>query len=138
QTRRAYAGDLQDFAAWCSAPTAHAAAAQLLAHGHGHANAVALRYRARLLEEGKSPATVNRRLAALRSLVKLARTLGLVAWELDVPGVRSESYRDTRGPGKDGFRKLLAQLERRSDRKGVRDRAILRLLFDLALRRAEV
>ena len=38
-----------------------------------------------------------------------------------------------------GFRRLLKyQLSSRHDKKGVRDRAILRLLFDLGLRRGEV
>src|SRR5262249_56193714 len=86
---------------------------------------------------GLARATVNRRLAAIRSLVKLARVLGLVPWALDVEGLRSETYRDTRGPGRQGFRRLLAVLEGRADAKGLRDRALIRLLFDLGLRRAE-
>lgn len=75
---------------------------------------------------------------ALRSLVKLGRTLGLVGWSLEVEGVRGEAYRDTRGPGREGFKRLLAQLDGRSDAKAIRDRAFLHLLYDLALRRAEV
>ena len=88
--------------------------------------------------DGAAPATINRRLAALRSLVKLARTLGLIPWVLEVDGLRTEAYRDTRGPGQAGFRKLLETLAGRSDGKAVRDRALLRLLYDLGLRRAEV
>jgi integrase/recombinase XerC len=90
------------------------------------------------LERGLSPATINRRLAALRSLVKVAGTLGIVPWNLEVSNVKSKAYRDTRGPGQDGFRRLLGEVEARRDRKGMRDRAILRLLYDLALRRGEV
>jgi integrase/recombinase XerC len=97
-----------------------------------------LRYKASLLARGLSPATVNRRLAALRSLVKLARTLGLVGWALEVEGLRAEPYRDTRGPGTDGYRRLLARLDGRADRRARRDRAVVRLLYDLGLRRAEV
>jgi integrase/recombinase XerC len=57
-----------------------------------------------------------------------------------VENVRSAPYRDTRGPGVDGFRRLLEALEARGseDAKAKRDRAALRLLFDLGLRRAEV
>jgi integrase/recombinase XerC len=44
-------------------------------------------------------ATINRRLAALRSLVKLTNTLGLVSWTLAVENVKAQAYRDTRGPG---------------------------------------
>jgi len=138
RTLRAYRDDLEDYRAFVSAPTLDAAAAYLLGSGHGAANAAALAYRAHLLGRGLAPATVNRHLAALRSLVKLARTLGAVPWTLDVPAVRSESYRDTRGPGVAGVRSLLDALAARQDAKGVRDRVILRLLYDLALRRAEV
>jgi integrase/recombinase XerC len=137
-TLRAYQHDLNDFAAFCAAPTADAAAALLLARGPGPANELALHYKAHLRGRGLAAATVNRRLAALRSLVKLARTLGLVGWALEVEGVRAEAYRETAGPGVGGIRQVLARLDRRTDAKGLRDRAVLRLLFDLALRRQEV
>jgi integrase/recombinase XerC len=101
----------------------------LLAGGHGSANEIALSYRAHL---------EARRLAALRSVVKMGRTLGLVSWALEVEGPRNEAYRDTRGPGREGFRRMLACLEGRTDAKGLRDRAVLRLLYDLGLRRKEV
>lgn len=137
-TRRAYAQDLEHFRQFIGAGDADDAARLLMADGHGMANATALAYRAQMIEAGLSPATVNRRLAALRSMVKLARTLGLVGWSLEVQGVKSEAYRDTRGPGRSGVRAVLDLLEGRRDAKGARDRAIIRLLFDLALRRAEV
>ncbi len=74
----------------------------------------------------------------MRSLVKLARTIGAVSWSLEVKNVKSESYRDTRGPGSDGFALLLTEVKSRNGEKAVRDYAILRLLFDLGLRRGEV
>src|SRR5262245_52123296 len=86
QTLRAYRQDLDDFAAFLGVPAADAAH-RLLAGGPGHANGLGLAYRAQLLGRGLAPATVNRRLAALRSLVRLARTLGTTNWSLDVPGV---------------------------------------------------
>jgi integrase/recombinase XerC len=138
ETTRAYRKDVLDFAAFVGAPSAAAAAQQLLAGGHGNANALVLGYRARLLERGLAPATVNRRLAAVRSLVQLARTLGMVPWALDVSGVKSEAYRDTTGPGRKGFNRMLEAARERTDAKGLRDVAVLRLLHDLGLRRAEV
>jgi integrase/recombinase XerC len=137
-TLRAYQQDLNDFAAFASEGSADAAAGLLLARGPGPANELALHYKAGLMKRGLAAATVNRRLAALRSLVKLARTLGLVGWALEVEGLRSEPYRDTRGPGTDGYRRLLAQLGDRTDARSVRDRAVVRCLYDLGLRRAEV
>jgi integrase/recombinase XerC len=71
-------------------------------------------------------------------LVKVARTLGLVTWGLEVENVRSQSYRDTRGPGLQGYRLLLDQAEKESGPKRARDVALLHLLFDLGLRRGEV
>jgi integrase/recombinase XerC len=138
QTLRAYRQDLADFAGFVGVASAAEAAQQLLADGAGTANAQALAYKADLLGRGLAAATVNRRLAALRSLLKLARTLGLAAWSLEVEGLRAEAYRDTRGPGTAGFRRLLDQLAGRTDRKALHDRALLRLLFDLGLRRSEV
>jgi integrase/recombinase XerC len=139
QTLRAYRQDLEDFARFAGVVSAEAAADLLVRSGQGRANALAVSYRADLIASGLSPATVNRRLAALRSLVKLARTFGLISWTLEVPNVKAQPYRDTRGPGREGFRRLLAELEQRSaSTKIARDRALLRLLYDLALRRAEV
>jgi integrase/recombinase XerC len=52
--------------------------------------------------------------------------------------VKVQAYRDTAGPGNFGYRLLVAELERDHRTKAVRDLAIVRLLFDRALRRAEV
>lgn len=137
KTVDAYRRDLASFQDFVGTRNAGEAARVLLSAGHGPANELALRYRADLLARGLAPATVNRRLAAVRSLVKLARTLGLVPWTLEVPSVESRAYRDTRGPGLEGVRRLLAALDARVDAKGKRDRAVLHLLFDMALRREE-
>ncbi len=137
-TLRAYREDLEDFAAFLCVAGADAAAELLVQGGHGKANSLVVSYRAHLVASGLSPATVDRRLAALRSLVKLARTFGLVSWALDVPNVKAQPCRDTRGPGREGFRRLLAELAQGpAGRKAIRDRALLRLLYDLALRRSE-
>jgi integrase/recombinase XerC len=138
ETIKAYQADLEDFRAFAKSPTLEQAAQLLLASSLGQANALVLDYKAYLLGRQLTPATINRRLAAIRSLVKLARMLGLVPWKLEVEGCKSEGYRDTRGPGRVGFRNMLQVLDRRKDSKAVRDRAILRCLFDLGLRRAEV
>ncbi len=137
-TLRAYRADLDDFRATLPAPTIQAAADVLLTRGHGPANASVMRYRAALLDRGLAPATVNRRLAAVRSLVELANVLGLVPWTLNVPGVKTAIYRDTKGPGRAGFVALLREAGEQRSAKAARDRAMLWLLFGLALRRAEV
>lgn len=138
RTCRAYQGDLENFRHFVGSKTVEEAARTLLRRKHGESNALALAYRAHLLQYGLSPATVNRRLAAVRSLVRRARLLGLVPWTLEVTNVKAQPYRDTRGPGRDGFHRLLSALKERSDSRAKRDRALVRLLFDLALRRQEV
>lgn len=134
-TLDAYKRDIEAFASFVGMDPSDATNA-LLASGNGPANLTAHRWRASMLEANRAPATVNRRLAALRSFVKLARTLGLVPWTLDVPSVKNESYRDTRGPGRDVVRKLLKTSV--TSVSEIRDRAIVRLLADMALRRGEV
>jgi len=138
RTVKAYSQDLADFQGFMGASTVDEAAKVLFANGHGPANATALAYEAHLVERGLQSATVNRRLAALRSLVQLARIMGLVPWHLEVRNVKSEPFRDTRGPGKQGFRALLQELDGKRTPKAVRDRCALRLLYDLALGCGEV
>ena len=81
---------------------------------------------------------MNRRLAAVRSLVKLARVLGLVPWSIEIGSVKAAPCRDTRGPGREAVIQMVDHLAGKSDPKSVRDLAILRLLYDLGLRRGEV
>jgi len=138
RTLRAYRNDLEDFRSYLKAGDVDEAAQILLSRGHGEANALVLAYRADMVARKLQAATVNRRLAAVRSLVKLARTLGMVPWSLEVENLKALAYRDTRGPGRQGFRRLLEEAGSRTDGKALRDGAALRLLHDLALRRAEV
>ena len=138
QTLKAYRGDLEDFRVFVETDTLDEAARLLLGRGHGEANGLALSYKSALVDRGLSPASINRRLAALRSLVKLARTLGLVPWTLEIQNVKAQPYRDTKGPGREGFVLMLDALDKRRGNKAIRDRAIIRLLYDLGLRRAEV
>ena len=136
-TLRTYRKSLETFADWLGAPTVGVAARTLLGRDHGDANRVAHAYRAHLIERGLAPATVNLRLSALRSLVKLGRVQGLVPWTLEVPGLKAEPYRDTRGPGRKGVRAVLAELDGPATPLALRNRALVRLLTDLALRRGE-
>ncbi len=139
RTARTYLADYRDFARFLGAGSPEAAVEALTGMGSGHANACALAYRVHLADRGLSAGTVARRLVALRSACKSARRLGRIAWGLDVPGPKPEPYRDTRGPGSDGWRRMLTAAEAGAGKpRGRRDLALLRLLHDLALRRGEV
>ncbi len=138
RTREAYQGDLKDFAKFLGVETPEGATQSLIQGGPTSANELALKYRNSLKERGLKSNTINRRISAIRSIIKLARILGWVSWSLEIGGEKREPYRDTSGPGRDGFRLLLERIKTRKDKKGIRDYAILRLLHDLGLRRGEV
>lgn len=102
-------------------------------------------------EDGKararfSPATRARRLAHLRSLVRVAQEYGL-PWGLQLRGPKIRPYRDASGPESWKVYKAIADLvERardpeRTDRaraRAARDAAVLQLAFCLGLRRASI
>jgi integrase/recombinase XerC len=137
-TWEAYRTDLEDFTAHLGCNSIQAGTAVFVGLAPGEANRRVLLYRAHLSERGLQPSTVNRRLAAIRSLVKLARTLGIVSWSIEISNLRAEAYRDTRGPGRAAFQLIIDQVSDQTTPKRCRDYAILRLLYDLALRASEV
>ena len=120
-----------------SAPTIGKVVEWLLSDPGSLANALVSSYRWEMSEHGLPVATINRRLGMLRSLAKLANTLGLVSWSLWVRNAPAKPYRNTRGPGRDGFRAMLEAAGAQPGPKGLRDVALLRLLHDLGLRRSE-
>lgn len=135
-TRRAYAADLRDFFNGEPKP------ADVMAFVSLDVAEVAIRlnqYKGELLRAGLAEATVNRRLAAVKSLLKMAYRLGHAkttgAGLVDCEKVRA--YRNTKGIPRAAMTRLLAAPDA-STLKGKRDRAILRLLCENALRRDEV
>ena len=96
ETVRAYRQDLESLADW--APDA---VESIVTADTGTANRVVARYKAHMIDCGLASATINRRLAAVRSLVKLAKLFGLCQHDISIGNVRSQAYRDTRGPGRD-------------------------------------
>jgi integrase/recombinase XerC len=137
-TLLAYRADLEAFSRFLGTSDLDSAAALFMGYGHGEANQVALSYRSAMIERGLAPATCNRRLAAVRSLVKLARITGRINWNLEIPAVRSEKYRDTKGPGLQGFRAIYDSASQQSPAMAARNKAILRVLWSQGLRRAEL
>ena len=159
-----YRGDLADFAAFMrrtdgeplvpqqarrtpeeAAHAAQVAIQALIALGNARggtaANALVLAYRAHLLEQGVASRTVNRRMSAIRSMLKVARMVGLVTWTVEIENEKVVGVKDTRGPGKEAVAAMMGALVKRvqaGERYSLRNLAILRLLYDLGLRRGEV
>jgi len=139
RTREAYQADLEDFARFLGAKGTQEALRALLSRDQGSGNALVLSYKNSLIERNLSPNTVNRKLATLRSAIKLANRLGLVSWAIQIENEKVETYRNTSGTGNAGVKLLLTEAaETKNHAKAVRDTAILRLLYDLALRRGEI
>ena len=136
-TVRAYERDLRAFQSFLGTTTLALAAQLFFTLEEAQANAVLVSYKNMLVSSKLSPSSVKRRLAALRSLMKLAKRVKLCRYDLDIESVPVEALRDTRGPGREGFLKMMAVLEGRTDPKSIRDRALLRILYELGLRRNE-
>jgi integrase/recombinase XerC len=137
-TLNAYRKDLQAFAQWCGAPTGGAALSLLVSLSAGDGNSSLLSWRASMKDGGLAPSTINRRLSAVRSALRFARTIGATAWVPEVQGLKAQTYRDTRGPGIAGTQALLGSALTKRRGKSARDVAIIRVMFDLGLRRGEV
>jgi len=138
-TRRAYAKDATDFfREMTNTEATPDAVLEFLHLQERQAVAVVLKYKAKLIAKGLKEATVNRRLAAIKSLVVMGRKLGVCAYSLaDIKGEKNQGYRDTTGVSRDTFKSILNQCDR-SSILGKRNYALLRLLWDNALRRSEV
>ncbi len=131
QTIRAYQQDIDSFSRYLQVQDNNEASRLLLSCDAGRANQVVLAYRGHLKEKGLQHASINRRLSTLRSLVKLARTLGLVTWSIEIQNLKASPVKDTRGPQESGFKQLMELLAQRVDPMSKRDLAILLLLHDL-------
>jgi len=139
RTHRARKQDVADLGRFLGQADPGAACAPVVAGNAGYANAIAMGYKRKMLDRGLSANTINRRLSTLRHLVKVARRLGMVDWAIDIDGMKAEAYRDTAGPGPEGWRQLVATARAAGDKpKALRDRVLLRLFRENGLRRGEI
>lgn len=138
-TRNAYRWELEQFATFAGHSDVTAAMTHFLRLSDGPAHAAADAWRAAKIAAGKSPASVNRSMAALNSFTASAKRHGLTELTLKAKAEKAQRYRDTRGCGLHGLQKLLSEAHMQEDpRKSARDEAILRLAFGLGLRRNEI
>jgi len=85
-----------------------------------------------------APSTINRQASAINSMYAYANVTGRLQYHLNGHRVRARLARDTSGPGRRGYLAMLKAAAETGGRKGLRDVAILHLLYDRALRRGEV
>jgi integrase/recombinase XerC len=112
-------------------------AAFLLLDGH-QAFELVSQYHGSLISQKLAPATINQKLAAIKSLVNYANQIGKCHYTLtNIKAEKLTQYRDTKGIPKNQF-KLMMEAVDTDTLGGLRDRAILLLLWGNALRRSEV
>jgi integrase/recombinase XerC len=138
-TRLAYEKDLNDFFRSTTGNLATKDTVMEFLHlERSAAVGVVLNYKAKLFEKGLAESTVNRRLASIKTLCSMGRKLGVCQFTLeDVKGERVQQYRDTSGISPEEYRSVLDLCDR-TKINGIRDYALLKLLWDNALRRNEV
>ncbi|MEJ6488090.1 tyrosine-type recombinase/integrase [Nostoc punctiforme UO1] len=138
-TRRAYEKDLRDFFLKMTLlPPTGDSVLEFLHLQREQAVMVVLKYKAMLIKSGLREATINRRLAAIKSLAKMGRKLGVCNYSLeDVSGEKVKAYRDTRGVDSKAISVVIQQFDRET-LIGKRNYAIFLVLWGLALRRQEI
>ena len=143
-TLRSYQHDLEDLALYISRALGISppldvttALALLCKQSSPSAHEIVLGFRHYLGSAHLSAASINRHLATLRSVTKLARMLGLTTWGLEVAGVKAETRRDTRGPSVDDVRRMLAATSGDTEAE-TRDYAIVTTFYCLGLRVSEL
>ena len=138
-TRKAYRRDVERFfVATAGQQPEPELLNQFFSLTRGEAMAIVLKYKADLINRQLAEATVNRNLSAIKALASLARRMDYCSWDLsDVQGEKTTSYRDTSGVDEVAIMAILKSPDR-SKLRGKRNYAILRLLWENALRRGEV
>lgn len=132
-TRRVYQKDIENFLADLNLELG-----KFLSLDRHGAYALVSRYKGDLLQKGLKSATINRRLAAIKSLVAFSYNCGHCEFMLEaVKSEKLSAYRDTSGVDPETFKRVLGGIDRTS-LKGIRDYALMMLLWSNALRRSEV
>lgn len=131
--------DLKSFTSYLNADSTIEAVHILLSLPESQANLVVMHYKSLLQNEGLRSTTVNRRMSSLRSLVKEACKKGLVNWLLDISNEKIVECPTRQLLTKVQVTQMFkACLGQNNGKKAARDYAILRLVYDLALKRSVI
>ena len=132
-TRRVYCKDIDNFLSDINLELG-----KFLTLDRHKAYALVSRYKGDLIQNNLKSATINRRLAAIKSLVAFSYNCGHSEFMLEaVKSEKLSAYRDTTGVDPETFKRVLGGIDRET-LKGIRDYALLILLWSNALRRSEV
>lgn len=138
RTREAYRRDYESFRTFVDAPTVDQALIQLVLSPPDVAMTVVIAFQGALSDQGLAPATINRRISAIRAAMTIARQAQLTRTELSVEHLDPElETRDVRGPGLEAIRRMIGACDNDASVVGTRDGTILRWLLLIGLRRNE-
>ena len=137
-TQKTYTADLEFFGRFMGYQAAEPGVGRLLEGGAEYAYGIILDYIEALKEQGLQAVSVNKKLAPIRSVLKLARYTGLVEWEIKVPNLKTQPYRDVSGPSHERLTAVLRDLESQPGARPARDRAIILLIATTGLRNSAV
>lgn len=142
ECRRAYARALGSFTMWAmpGADEPQAGLRLLCEAGAGPAHELLAAWRDHLLER-LAPATVAGSLSAIASLLRACRRAGVATFRVEGIAPKRERVQDRSGPRRGDVERLLACVDERAaagEQQAIRDAAILRCLYNNAMRRGEV
>ncbi len=136
-TLKAYASDLDTFSSYLGTDSAREALELLFSLPQNRANLVVLHFKVQIDDSGMKPASINRKLSALRSIVKEAHRKRLISWTLDVANEKNDNDQTEILLDRNKIQKIMTfARSQKKPHKAARDYAILRLLYDLALKRS--
>lgn len=144
-TKRTYIGAWESLATFMELPAPIDAVKALIGAGQGGANFIASRFRRHMLDSGIAASTAKTRLGAIAGVIKRARRIGLINWGIDVepinvramPGVQDNTVRGFAAGEFNDMAAILNKIDIATPR-GARDKAIIELLYNPSLRRAEL
>jgi integrase/recombinase XerC len=144
-SKEGYRKELAAFDRWAS-PKLNLTYGGFLDLRSSAANAVLMAWISDMQLASLTPATIRRRIAALKRFVKGCRLIGQTDLVVEAILPKAEAYRDTAGPGLKGWKMMLerAELEitksrtSRQKARALRNMAIFLLMHDRGLRRSEV
>lgn len=137
-TSRAYARDLEGFAAYLQLESAGAALVGLCQKSRSVATTVLEGYRDKLIADGKSSSTINRRLSAINAGLAVLGRSDIGHGRLDVEPVPAEKRRIIVAPSVEDVARVVEALSCRRDPTSMRNLAIVVLAAQRGLRRGEI
>ena len=138
-TVKAYASDLETFSSYLGTGTVEEALELLFALPLNRANLLVMHYKAEIDDSGIKVSSINRKLSALRSIVKEANRRDIVPWILEINNEKVVLQESSNHLDRSIILKLFTISQtQKNPAKAARDFAILRMIYDLALKRSTI